>query len=864
MRDGFTGVDLNGGTDHCLRISWPTRTHLGGTQINHGIVINPADGATPPIVGDLATKSPIARGWSRPLWAAKAGVRHNVADLLNHLQEDKGRRGVDDAKMLAAHIRHLVGTFSPAGLVVPDDFGPGAQTRFLEVARRANGFDPKRGWISRELYPVWRSVATAFSWASRIEPDKLTQLRGRQVAIVSMLDDRLTVATLDIDVERLGERVLITPVRHTMGKSGPNDYTPKFVETELVERINDQRVREQVKAVAGERRLARNGALPFVFQSDDGTWFENECWPEVGEDLKNELMERARRDIRFLKKQITPGDIVLIECPEKDRGLLTTSWPSWYAKKITEFKGIVAHEVIKLFPEDAAIGACEYVARLFKGLPTYFDHIYGIEVAALNEDGENHAFIPLFPEKTRVPGNEEFKQRLQGRFAVQSGSKMLSFHLWRQDDPDHVRWSKTNLDTSPRDRVPITLEVTQRPVSGYAKIEVLPEIDGAFGTQRIVLDWDKMDIDEKSRAQVITELDRNLPKSFPNHLPTVTHFVAWELIDPRPAMQRYLSTPVRSSKFANAALELRTAISRRVSNPRYFDVDIDHPVYLFDSNGDVPLGIPGSRDGNPADLVKKVRAKITADIRALGNGRIWRSDAGMPREMIDIYLAGCWMYASAPESCLAYMRDVFRGRAEIKQRVESIGRVVSSDDDVRAALKWLMDRLRQKVSEKPKNPTITKELKAVSTIILYREHSYRFLDEKDARDLVRFSLRNLSVQLDMKYASGRPRDLKFSFLFSATVFLLALRYRKKDPRFLEPPTRGEKSTPIFSEALRILNRASETIKEDIRRKRRYIHRLAPEVISNAIEFLQKTGGNPDIIVAISKAEADDDGSTDEG
>jgi hypothetical protein len=35
------------------------------------------------------------------------------------------------------------------------------------------------------------------------------------------------------------------------------------------------------------------------------------------------------------------------------------------------------------------------------------------------------------------------------------------------------------------------------------------------------------------------------------------------------------------------------------------------------------------------------------------------------------------------------------------------------------------------------------------------------------------------------------------------------------------------------------------------------------VISNAIEFLQKTGGNPDIIVAISRAEADDEESEDE-
>ena len=75
---------------------------------------------------------------------------------------------------------------------------------------------------------------------------------------------------------------------------------------------------------------------------------------------------------------------------------------------------------------------------------------------------------------TRLPGNAEFKRRLEGSFAVQAGSQMLSFHLWRQDDPDHVRRSKTDLDASPRDRVPIALEVTQRPVSGAASRTNLP------------------------------------------------------------------------------------------------------------------------------------------------------------------------------------------------------------------------------------------------------------------------------------------------------------------------------------------------------------------------------------------------------
>jgi hypothetical protein len=862
MRDAFEGLDLNGGTDRCLRIAWPSRNHLGEARIDQGILIKPTDDADPLLVGDAAKKSAVARGWSWPLWAAKAGVRHNVATLVDRLRDDKARYGVDDANMLAAHIRHLVGTASQVGLVVPDDFSPGAQSRLLDVARRASRFDPKGIWIGWKPFPVWRSVTAVFSWASRIAPNQIPQMRGRRVTVVSMLDDRLTVATLEIDHERIGERELITPVRETMGKSGPNSYTPKFAETALVERIGDKRVREQVEALAGGRSLARTGALPFVFQREDGTWFEKGDWPTVNEDLRDELRERWRADINFLRDQIREGDIVLIECPENDRCLGTISWSSWCAKKIMGFAGTVANEVFTLLPEDAAIGACEYVARISNGFPTYFDHIYRIEIAALNEDGGSHSFIPLFPEETRVPGNKEFKKVLEGRFAVQPGSKMLSFHLWRQDDPEHVRTSKNDLDPSPHYMVPIKLEVTQRPVSGYATIEVLPEIDGALGGRRIVLDWEKMDLDTKSRDQVIAELDRKLPNSFPNHLPTITHIVAWEHVDPRPAMRNYLSTRVQSSSFKHVASNLKQATGKRVSNPKFYDVDVGQPVYLFDSNG-VPPIIPEDRNGDPADLVTKVRAKITADIEVLGGAGAWQSNAGAPPVISDLVLAGCWMYAGAPQACLVYMRDVFRGHAKIGRLVESIGRVVSSDDDVKAALKWLIDRLRQRVKQTTAQLRITRELKAASLILQYRENSYRFLDSKDAYDLVSFSLMNLNTQLNAKDARGRPKDLKFSFLFSATAFLLALRYRKQDPRFLEPPRKGERPDPTFSEALQILKKALETTKDDIQRRRRDIHRLAPDVISNAIEFLQKTGGNPDIIVAIAKAEAEDEESEDE-
>jgi len=158
---------------------------------------------------------------------------------------------------------------------------------------------------------------------------------------------------------------------------------------------------------------------------------------------------------------------------------------------------------------------------------------------------------------------------------------------------------------------------------------------------------------------------------------------------------------------------------------------------------------------------------------------------------------------------------------------------------------------------------IARELKSVSAILEYRENAYRFLDSRDALDLVYFALLNLKAQLDAKGPRGRPKNLNFSFLFSAKVFLLSLRYRKKDQRFLEPPAKGERADRNYTGALQMLEFALVTVKEDIRRQRREVHKLALDVISNAIEFLKKTGGNPDILIVISQAEANADDGDDE-
>jgi hypothetical protein len=89
--------------------------------------------------------------------------------------------------------------------------------------------------------------------------------------------------------------------------------------------------------------------------------------------------------------------------------------------------------------------------------------------------------------------------------------------------------------------------------------------------------------------------------------------------------------------------------------------------------------------------------------------------------------------------------------------------------------------------------------------------------------------------------------------------LLILRHRKANPNFVSPPENGVVGAALYERTLFKLQGAQAQARRPIRRA----SQIAKDAVENAILFLQKTGGNPDIIRAISQSEddADDDSQT---
>jgi hypothetical protein len=148
-------------------------------------------------------------------------------------------------------------------------------------------------------------------------------------------------------------------------------------------------------------------------------------------------------------------------------------------------------------------------------------------------------------------------------------------------------------------------------------------------------------------------------------------------------------------------------------------------------------------------------------------------------------------------------------------------------------------------------------LKAVSLILQYRENAYRYLDDRSAYEVARLAVENMEIQLKPAGTRGRLPALTFKFLWSAAAFLVTLRVRKMNPDFLAPTVGDKGPNKRYQDTLGALDGIHNSVTEDRRNNRRAMHRLVPVVLSEAINFLNKTGGSPDIIVAISNAESDD-------
>jgi len=163
-------------------------------------------------------------------------------------------------------------------------------------------------------------------------------------------------------------------------------------------------------------------------------------------------------------------------------------------------KGVLAHM------------AAVHSARLHRGMPTYLDTLPRIKMI-VTKLGEPTWEDLLEDEDRYVDGGRMWTRSGvgKGQMAIARDSDELPVDL-NHDEFDTVRTVSSKLSAESDSRIPLSLSVSIMPAQGNARIEVVPDEEGALGRSRLLMDWAAMKDTEESPEEFLDSIERICPR----------------------------------------------------------------------------------------------------------------------------------------------------------------------------------------------------------------------------------------------------------------------------------------------------------------------------------------------------------------
>jgi hypothetical protein len=183
--------------------------------------------------------------------------------------------------------------------------------------------------------------------------------------------------------------------------------------------------------------------------------------------------------------------------------------------------------------------------------------------------------------------------------------------------------------------------------------------------------------------------------------------------------------------------------------------------------------------------------------------------------------------------------------------MQAFSRVLSKPDDIESAFRFILQSLSRRRHSSPPWARGMNDLKSITLLLEYEESACRILTTSQAELILECALGALELELSAGKGNG---PLQQKFLWAVKSILLLLRHRKANPNLVSPPATGDIGSPLYQRTLLVLRGAQAHARRPIRRA----SQIARDAVENAILFLQKTGGNPDIIRQKSNNLDDDD------
>lgn len=740
---GHVGIDALGWDDRSVR-SGEAGSGLLRTVVGPANVVSLPGWKDALVAGEAAALAGAGR-------IAECGTR---AALLRNAPDTEAGRA-----LWPAHLRWLAGDARRAVLAIPDcaEWNEARRQALIDAGRRAR-LDPTL---------LWRSVATLLGLPAGT---LLAPVRGAEAIVVSLTASETTISCLGLEVDN--ETGLLTPLRRRFGQlvSGSIarglDVAERAAQ-ELARRLDAASAAEPMlwstRAVADILAGRRAGALDLLLA--DGRWLVEPVAPIDVTSLGERLVEAVRRALEALEADSCMAVVVegpFAACPAPG-GSVGSSVLEAAAKR---FPGAACRLAQ---PEAVATGAAEHARRLALGLPTYFDFLPQIEIAALVQDEPK--FVPLIRGTNRIAGGGRYAEPVEADFSIAAGSEDFPIYLAMEGAPA-VRALKVKLQPPPDTKVAVRLHVEQRPAQGHARVTIVPnapEDRAALGRGLILLDWDSLTETELDKETALATLQGGYGcPDKPAYLPA--HRGLWMLpvslgskqVAASDLLERFVgfnSAHAGTAEHLALVRSVRAFLTQKrdpstIPKATWHETGKHGPL---DSDGRPPVELPAAEMA----LLEQVRTELD---------RLLRLDRLRPAFRSQLVLAGSWLYVTAPPAVVADLRRQIHAETLPARLAQAAGRCLTLEADLRAFYALLSQRQKEGKLGLP-------EIKAAAESLQWRPDAARALTAVSAQGLT-------LAALDAMRREREKRNFKQSYRWAQQLLFVLLRFRIVDRLYL--------------------------------------------------------------------------------
>ncbi|WP_299809814.1 hypothetical protein [uncultured Roseibium sp.] len=501
---------------------------------------------------------------------------------------------------------------------------------------------------------------------------------------------------------------------------------------------------------------------------------------------------------------VEPADMTLLSTP------LGASFADTLADVVETYWG----RLEMLSWDAAARGALKAGLLVESGLPHFLDRLDPVRLCLLKTEGAE--FVDLIPERETVPANHTYKSKPITGPVWGSGKTTIEFYI-QKGDTKVRHWTATT-ETPPSDDTSVEIHLSQKPAQGWAKIQIVSSTWEDLRRKPIDIDWLSLPEDQRSPEEIIEELDKDFYRpQIPNRILEPSHIDLWTNDAFRSGI---LDAVSQFEQRGPEALEsLSKAIRRRLNPPLY------STVYL-------PIGTDGEL---PELLSADDTLRFKNVVQAIEHEVICVAQKSRNRLKNNNHLL-CLGWATG--QCSDRVQDAFLNaiRAEIEGEDHPLlSAHASARTIVRGAARIM---------------TSTEKLHSLFSLLVKRNQN---ADTRgalcDALSRRKFAPQSLSRQLAGKIAQDTAENIdrliekkSFEVDLKYTLLILTglLRYREVEPWFLTPDNPGHG---------REIQKKLEKLRISVFRHRKRIGQgdLKVEIIDSLLEYIEGTGGDPNLL-----------------